>query len=681
MGTSRDPQSRKSRHHDSLLNETRSGSVWSHLWSWDAWIAVLWVVNLASLVPRQHLVLDYTTFTSLPPWMEPLAAPLGWVALAVLAMTGWWLRMQALKRVGAIARHRTWALWGLLPLAVNGLRSVVSFLPPASLLDTLWVAAFASLMAVHLWPHFDEERSKRYRMRLRSHYLILAILVGGCMGWWWYQSHMAYTRYQLGFNDFGHFTQRVASTANGWGWLRESPVLPPFWDHFNPGLLLLTPIWKLIPSVEVIFAVQAFCLAWSGVLVGRIARCITNDRWLGTVWTAVWLLHPSVSQMNLAYTYGWHPVTLAIPCLLYSALKTLRGQHSAALYSAILACTFEETVIVIVASVCAARGCGAWLATKKPNRWWHAGEWESLLHGKWEPGTWIWGAILSTIAFVLVYRFSGLAEFQTARFTALGDSPWEIVASPILRPSVFWGQLLSMRTGFFLACLFIPLAPWGMGRSLWFWLGAMVPLSVLLVWDHAPAKSLAFQYPATLLPVLFVGAIVASVAYQNGVRRSGLTWGALAASLILSMSVGAMPWSNPTLQDVLAITYGQEGIDSRKPDSAVHRWLEIELHAIRTQQASVLATGRIAAHLVGCREVETVSQFQERRSKLTTLTPDLHPLRRYAFLVLDRTERFQQSPTATEELLREALQQGFQVASEQEGISILERKGEAKGLR
>ena len=64
--------------------------------------------------------------------------------------------------------------------------------------------------------------------------------------WWYWQSVEAYNHFLLGFNDFGHFGQRVANTWAGRGFLMETPSLPPFWDHFNPGLALLAPLWGAV---------------------------------------------------------------------------------------------------------------------------------------------------------------------------------------------------------------------------------------------------------------------------------------------------------------------------------------------------------------------------------------------------------------------------------------------------
>ncbi len=104
--------------------------------------------------------------------------------------------------------------------------------------------------------------------------------------WFWMQSRTYHSNFMLGFNDFGHFTQRIANTAAGRNFLLETDVLPPFWDHFNPALLLWVPMWRVFPDVNLTFLTQAFCLAgcghWS---IGSLKNWVV-PRWLRVV--GVW---------------------------------------------------------------------------------------------------------------------------------------------------------------------------------------------------------------------------------------------------------------------------------------------------------------------------------------------------------------------------------------------------------
>ncbi len=258
------------------------------------------------------------------------------------------MRIQLMKKIIPVGHMRLLAVVGLIPLLLNLMRSFapnVVFGP--SIFEPLWVAGFAGACTYTIWPKYDAERAARMRMTLRFHtWLFLPVASvrsdGGGINRTSTTLSTCSASMILGIYPAtgldhcrGRPFERVAGAAG-------------YWDHFNPGLILLLPFWRICPSVELIFAIQAFCLAISGVLIGRIVLALGAGRTMASIWVLVWLLHPSVSQMNLAYTYGWHPISLAIPFLLLAALKSIRGQHSASLWSAIIACSFEETVIVIV---------------------------------------------------------------------------------------------------------------------------------------------------------------------------------------------------------------------------------------------------------------------------------------------------------------------------------------------
>ncbi|MCA9134083.1 MAG: DUF2079 domain-containing protein, partial [Planctomycetales bacterium] len=282
---------------------------------------------------------------------------------------------------------------------------------------------------------------------------------------------------------------------------------------------------------------------------------------------------------------------------------------------------------------------------------------------------WSSAALLTGLGFLLVYRYSGIAEFQTGRFVALGNTPYEIILSPLLRPSAFWGQIFRWNKAFFLLSLALPCSLLCLWRGRRWLLPVVLPLGVLIVWDHRPATSLAFQYASVLLPLLWLATLWGAARKPNSCAL-----GALATGLLLSLFVGQMPHSSPTLLDVVAGTYRGDGELQRRASDPDGRWLTQQLRPIRQDGAEVLATGRIAAHLVGNRDVETVGQYVQRREQLAAL-PDRgrQPLQHYRWLVLDRREGFQQSLLETTQVEAEALAAGFEIVAQRYDIVILQR--------
>jgi uncharacterized membrane protein len=641
---------------------------------------VLWFATGAAIFSRVQLIFDYATLPLVPPEYEILACSTpALTALALLlvfvARPLFWRHTSNTGRnnvnhAQASSTHdrRVAACWwaASLPLALIGLRVIQVGVPPPHWWELVWFAGWTGMGVRGLFADRDIPISLAEHPRL-WHFL-LSIAVVGCGGWWFLQSTEYYADYLLGFNDFGHFTQRISNTVQGNGFLLESPVLPPFWDHFNPGLALLVPVWFLIPSMEMIFAIQAACLAGSAWLVFAIARARGQSPLVAFGWGCAWLLFPSIGQMNLAYTYGWHPITLAIPCLLAAYLAVCRNRVGIAVFWTLIALAFEEGVFVVIAC----------FAIVQAIRIWFTGGQRQVCIG------WSVVAIGALVGFVLVYQFSGLAPFQTGRFAKLGNNAFEIMASPVLRPEIFWGLIFRPRNAAF-ACLW--LVPWIVAAThAWLWsvLAVLPPLFVLMIWEHMPAQSLAFQYTSCLIPVLFLGVLEPS---GNARSQHGRAFGMLAVVWILSISIGQMPWSHDSLVDVKAGTYGADSRWNRSHAAEDWDWITRRIASIKRREDSsfgkqlpawselrVLATGRIAAHFVGVGDLETVGQFWQRFDALKELDSSRSsPILRYDILLLDFRESFQQTPDETERIYQEAIRYGWKLRERRYDFAILWR--------
>ena len=148
--------------------------------------------------------------------------------------------------------------------------------------------------------------------------------------------------------------------------------------------------------------------------------------------------------------------------------------------------------------------------------------------------------------------------------------------------------------------------------------------------------------------------------------------GAFATASTLSLFLGQFPFSSRTLQDVQVQTYQPAETEFRlQHGGADNLWLHDQVAKIRVSGDAVLATGRIAAHCVGNRDVETVGQFAQRRDKLAKLADRLNqPMLHYQWVILDRLEHFQQNEAEIEAVEREAIRSGFAKVDEQYGIVV-----------
>jgi hypothetical protein len=214
------------------------------------------------------------------------------------------------------------------------------------------------------------------------------------------------------------------------------------------------------------------------------------------------------------------------------------------------------------------------------------------------------------------------------------------------------------------------------------------PCLVLMVWEHMPAQSIAFQYTSCLIPVLFIDAIGKSTepSVTSGEELSRAC-GLLSAGWVLSIFLGQMPWSNDSLLDVRARTYGiQPRLNRSQPGEDAAR-IEAWIQSLRVpggdkdekafpewNEVRVLATGRIAAHCVGAADLETVGQYWQRYDALRQLDPALpSPILRYDAIVLDFKEAFQQSPDETRRVFEEAQQHGWIIHDQAYDLVFLSR--------
>jgi len=641
-------------------------------------VVSLWVLATSAIATRTYYVMGYEVGRLLTPALEFVGASLPAFCVAVL-LGGIWVVWRILSERGRpdnevlSYRSEIWLLIAALPAAVNLVEVGLGRELDRTFWEVLWIAgwtgvSFASLRRATLSENW------LFSYRLSGGFVVAVAACAAC--WWIAQSIYYHESFLLGFNDFGHFAQRVANTAEGRGFLLETPVLPAFWDHFNPGLALLVPLWKVWPDERLFFVLQALSLALPSLLIFRLASNLKLSTATAATLAIAWLLQPVVGQMNLAYTYGWHPISLAIPFMFLAIERAAAHKYVTAILALTLGSAMEEGVIAVVA--CFAGTCGVWT-------WWE--EWRTRNRpAAVQPGSLRlfglqavhWFALSATcaIAFVAVFALSGLAEFQTGRFVALGNTLGEVVCSPVTKPTVFWPLLFDLKDWTFLACLIIPLGVNVFWHSKWLWLAILPPVAVLFVWDHRPATCLAFQYPSSLLPVMWL-AVVLSVQKSPRDAQHPAAMGVLAASLLLGMYLGMFPYSGDTLGDVKVATYAPSESQNRLRGKEDSDWLLTELSKV-DRDSKVLATGRIAAHLVGCQDLETVGQFILRRPDLELLpTRSSGALQHYDLIILDLNEQFQQLTRESEAIYAEALAMGYQVTRSEYSVVFLSRPNSA----
>lgn len=664
-------------------------------------IGLFWLLLFGGLATRMNLLLYYQSIPSLPPGWEVIGAPLSALGLGclfvIMLLALSYYQNEAKKIYYAAGFLLAGAALPLLGYVVRIFQLAPSLWREPAFIELIWFAGLSGLSLMPLLNRGDflsknnpaaipKPSNKQIFSRAVAPLLLLS-LCSALAFYWTKQAQWAFDDFRLGFNDFGHFTWRLANSWNGRGLLVESPALPRFWDHFNPGLLLLVPLWGLTKTPLAIFIGHAVTLAFSSLLVFAISRKLGLGIGSALLWGIVWLVHPSIGLWNLAFSYHWHPVTLGLPFFLGALCCLIDRRYFYASLLFVLAASMEEGWLVMGALVSwmfflfdqdqlfprIQRLEGALEVNKKSGvRFSFRAAIETAIKKRWP---WLVVSLLIVVAFVLVYKLSGLEQFQTARFAKLGNNSIEIVSSPWRKPEVFFPQLFQSRNFLFTLGLLVPLGLPAVVAG-WRWLlPTLLPLGVLWAWDHTPAASLAFHYATTLMPCFFLAAISGSLVSKYWRNEFAMSGGAVATALICSLFWGALPWSPSSLVETDGQAYGIEDLSLRRAGSSDGKWLHRQIVSLEPHEGrNVLATGRIAGHFLRANFLETVGQFRERRKQLQSLSSTGSEWEWFDTLVLDTRENFQQSSEWTTELRQQAIEAGFLVSAEEHGIVVLEKK-------
>jgi uncharacterized membrane protein len=474
----------------------------------------------------------------------------------------------------------------------------------------------------------------------------------------------------------------VVNTWEGRGFLNEAPGVPAYWDHFNPALALLVPLWAVWQDAKLFLLLQAICLASPAPLVFWIARAGGANGAAATAWSAAYLTLPAVGQLNLNCSYGWHPISCGLPLLFAAVGALLTRRYAAATALAILACSFEEAVLVAVACLAAALGLQAWLRkrtatpveSESPSRTPRVGL-DVMLADRLPLTAWVAIWALATVLFLLIAHLAPFGKFQVDRFSNLGNSGLEIVLSPVVRPRAFWGQVLRLDSLAFLLALTVPLGVAHIVRGWRILLAGVFPLALLLAWKHPPATCIGFQYVTTLIPILVLAAL-SGATRRSSYSAAGLS--ALAAGLTAATFLGAWPWSCPTQTTVVAHTYRvgdhAPGENPRAQGTDANRLLCAAIAAIEQEECAVLASGRVAAHLLRARRLESVEQALVRWKDLCREAgAGRSAVEVFDWIVLDTREEFQQSIDKTAFVIQEAKRAGYATVQSAEGIVVLRK--------
>lgn len=226
--------------------------------------------------------------------------------------------------------------------------------------------------------------------------------------------------------DLGIFTNGLWNWVNGNGYISSlKGDVSLLADHQMYVFVLFAPFFRLISTPETLLVLQAAVLASGGLAAYGLAKRYlpASSRWLAAVPWIYWAYLP----VRAANSFDFHPEVVMLPAFLWG-LRCLLGESRREQFQAwfflVVALASKESAGPV------AVGLGfslAWI-------------------GRGRDGVIL--ALLGALSFYVnlhwIPRWMAGAEYAYfSAFAHLGDGVSEVLLSPILRPSEFWGGLMN----------------------------------------------------------------------------------------------------------------------------------------------------------------------------------------------------------------------------------------------
>jgi len=430
-----------------------------------------------------------------------------------------------------------------------------SVLWPLLALAALLGAAVAASAIVEWmpWP----SPFKRQLAAATLQFIVLTLAGGVLTGWWvgrtswsigavspratWIAVLAGITAYAVGLSSLSLFRHQALLTGI-WDlgyyaqltWEMSQLQIPrsSIWhdavwgNHATFILAAAAPFVRLNPDPATLLVLQSIVLALGAVPAYCLGRRVWAEPSAGVVTAGVYLLYPPLQFANL---FDFHADTFATPILLAAFASIFAGRTGWALGWACLLMLVKEDMVLVsltfglyVAAV-HRRPSGLGLAAAA-------------------------AAVFALLIWVVIPDWVQSPYFSVHNpWSHMGNTPWELIASPVLRPALFFGTILQPERLGYLVMLVVPLAglPLLAPEVL---AVALPPVVSNLLSTNEMQYTIRAQYTAALTPILITAAVVGSRRAAVWVEERGWSPGAVlaamaATSVIASVTFSPLPWS------------------------------------------------------------------------------------------------------------------------------------------
>jgi uncharacterized membrane protein len=324
-----------------------------------------------------------------------------------------------------------------------------------------------------------------------------------------------------------------------------------YYDHFEPVLALISPLYWLWPDVRVLLVLQAVALALGSLPIYLYARRRLGEfgsdfALLALLPAAAYLVYPPLHSANLN---DFHEVAL-LPALIGFALYGLLTGRRRLMFLSLGLCLLVKedlTVTLLVFSL--------YILLLKPAGFRRRdGVWMGALALAW--GMLILNVLYPAMTHGMPY------PFVERRYSWLGDSPATALRNLVTQPGlaaahIFQPPKLVFLLRLFAPLLFLPVLGWPVVSL------ALPVLAYLMMSDYQPQWSVQSYYNPPLLAFLFFAMIGAVMWLGRQAARLGLPARVVVAALLIGVTIAVGysyyavapgPGSRPFQQNGFAVT-------------------------------------------------------------------------------------------------------------------------------
>jgi uncharacterized membrane protein len=360
--------------------------------------------------------------------------------------------------------------------------------------------------------------------------------------------------------------------------------------HFDPILVVLSPLYLLYQRTEMILALQSFWLGSGVVPVYLLARRSTGSRLAALVLAAMFAVYPAVHGANM---YEFHSLTLIGPLVLWLLYWLEEGKRAAyyVTFAALLLCREDVPLLLCFVGLHA-------LLMNRP---------DAARLGR---NTILIGLVYFVIAKVVFMKGSGILnagkDAYSYEYYYEAMNPGRMGVGGILGTLVM-NPVFTIKTAFettkpiFLMLLFLPLGflPFFARRA-----RVMLVYGLLftLLASKGPVFTVHFQYTSVIYPVAFMLTAIALRQIADGPiplalgldgKRFASAWlaAAFVASLLVSWKFGGIA-ENTSFRGGFSRVVRELSTEQK----ANYAWLDAATAKI-PRSASVGTTNRIGPHV------------------------------------------------------------------------------------